>query len=253
MKKIIDASELRQGDLVLEIGPGTGVLTEALVEAGAEVIGVEADLRLVDALREKFGESIELFEGDIFKVRALDELPLRNNKYKLVANIPYNITSEVIQHFLTKDPKPSRMVLMVQKEVADRIVAKPPKMSLLSVVCQLYADCKKVANVPKGAFRPIPKVDSAIVRFDLKRQPSTLSPEKGVNVEGWVDPERVIKLAKVGFSSKRKQLHKNLANAGITSSQNVKKALDNLGLDSRSRAEVLTVKNWVELAKVFHF
>ena len=127
------------------------------------------------------------------------------------------------------------MILMVQREVADRILAEPPKMSLLSVVCQLYAKGKKVMNVSKGSFRPVPKVDSAVMQFDLFEKDDSL------------DREKVIRLAKQGFSSKRKQLHKNLSAAGGVTSKEVKTFLEKMGLDPRVRAENLTVEQWVEL------
>jgi len=237
VKKILAAAEIVPGERVLEIGPGTGVLTEALVDAGASVVAVESDKDLIPALEEKFGDRIELIEGDILKLHhsVTPSLP----SYKLVANIPYNITSDVIQTFLTAAHKPSRMVLMVQREVADRIVAKPPRMSLLSVVCQLYADVKKVTNVPAGAFRPVPKVGSAVIQMDQKSETG--------------DNERVIRLAKAGFSSKRKQLHNNLVSQGFSTSDEGKEQLKKLGLDPLARAETLTVENWVNLAKVFHY
>ena len=183
VKKIIQAAEITPGELILEIGPGTGVLTQALVDAGVQVIAVEADPNLIEPLKERFADRIQLIEGDALT------FSLHHFSYKLIANIPYNITSDLLRRFLTQDPKPSRMVLMVQKEVADRIVARPAQMSLLSVMCQLYAVCRRVSVVPAGAFRPVPKVDSAIVQFDLE-DPS---------LRWRIDPEMVIGLAKFGF------------------------------------------------------
>ena len=205
---------------------------------------VEADRDLIPALREKFGSAITLVEGDIlaYQCRALAPMPgigtFGTLSYKLVANIPYNITSALLHRFLTERNPPSRMVLMVQREVADRILAKPPDMSLLSVVCQLYAKTEKVTNVPAGAFRPIPKVDSAVICLD----PRVL--------DGVHDPERIIRLAKAAFSSRRKQLHRNLSDAGITSTPSAKAALASLGLPETARAENLTVHNWIQLARL---
>jgi 16S rRNA (adenine1518-N6/adenine1519-N6)-dimethyltransferase len=225
VKKIIKAAEIKKGETVLEIGPGTGVLTRALVNAGAKVIAVEADHDLIAPLEEEFGDVITLIEGDILSIwgqvgirEFFEKIPVSRpdpKQYKLIANIPYNITSDIIQHFLRADKKPKQIVLMVQKEVADRIIAKPSKMSLLSVVCQLYAKCSKIANVPAGAFRPIPKVDSAIVKLDLVHGSA-------------VDIEQVIKLAKVGFSSKRKQLHKILLQRKLKVVKTLKKHFKNL-------------------------
>lgn len=236
VKKIIQAAEITAGEFVLEIGPGSGVLTQALLDAGAQVTAVEADGSLIAPLRQRFGERIQLIEGDAltFPVHGFFD----HFSYKLVANIPYNITSDLLRRFLTQDPKPRRMILMVQKEVADRIVARPPQMSLLSVMCQIYAICRRVSVVPAGAFRPMPKIDSAIVQFDLENP----------QVRWGIDPESVIALAKLGFSSRRKQLHGNIGGAvtNVTSAQ-VKEALVRLGLDPRSRAEALTVEQWVQL------
>lgn len=231
VRKIIEAADIVPGEAVLEVGPGTGALTEALVAAGAKVTAVEADRDLIPALRETFGDTIELVEGDIL---AYDLPP---TAYKLIANIPYNITSPLLYRFLTAPNPPSRMVLMVQREVADRMAGKPPDMSLLSVVCQLYADVSKVTNVPAGAFRPAPKVDSAVVRLDVR--PAEVG-----------DPEAVVRTAKAGFSSRRKQLHGNLSGAGIASSQSVKDALTTLNLPPTSRAENLTVHNWIQLSRL---
>lgn len=243
LRKIVEAAEIVPGEAVLEIGPGTGALTQALVDAGARVIAVEADHDLIAPLHEKFGDRIELIEGDVLALDLTHTLSLTRRgvasavSFKLVANIPYNITSPILERFLAHEPRPSRMVLMVQKEVADRMTAKPGEMGLLSVVCQLYAACKKACNVPRGAFRPIPKVDSAVVRLDLKA--NAQCPE----------PESVIKLAKAGFSHPRKQLHGNLAAGGFGTSERVKGALASAGLDARARAEALSVDEWVALAK----
>ncbi len=239
IQKIIAAAEIHPGENVLEIGPGTGVLTAALIEAGATVTAVEADHDLIAPLVERFSDRIRLVEGDILSVPK-KELP--GPRYKLVANIPYNITSAVIQKFLSEEPRPSRLVLMVQREVADRIVAKPPDMSLLSVVCQLYADVKKVVNVPRGAFRPMPKVGSAVVSFQVTGDPREVEP--------------IIALAKAGFSSPRKQLHHNLAASGKISSEQAKIILSELGKDPRARAETLTIDDWrafgSKIGKVTH-
>ncbi len=239
--KIVEAAEIAPGETVLEVGPGTGVLTQALVDAGARVVAIEADPALIPVLRERFGKSIELIHGDILSFTfspaiASATAGSTSATYKLVSNIPYNITSDVLRRFLTTDPKPSRMVLMVQKEVADRILATPPNMSLLSIVCQLYARCSRVANVPAGAFRPVPKVDSAVVRLDLVDSA----------VRWGIHPEEVIALAKLGFSSRRKQLHGNLKPR--VDSQCIKHALESLGLPPSARAQELSVENWIQLA-----
>jgi 16S rRNA (adenine1518-N6/adenine1519-N6)-dimethyltransferase len=236
IQKIVAAAEIIEGDIVLEIGPGTGVLTRALVEAGAKVVAVEADQSLISPLQETFGEHATIVNADILSfmksAEQLSELGIKQGEYKLVANLPYAITSAILEQFLVHPPCPSRMIVMVQREVADRIVVKPGGMSVLSVMCQLYALCKRVVNVKASAFVPAPKVDSAVVRLDLKAQ------------EGF-DPESVISLAKQGFSARRKQLHHNLK-AGY---KDVKEALVSIGLDPRVRAQELSVEDWVKLTE----
>jgi len=223
IKKIIAAADITPGETVLEIGPGTGILTRALVDAGAKVTAVETDASLIEPLRAEFGDQIELIEAD-----ALLYTPSAA-PYKLVANIPYSITSDILRRYLTIDPAPERMVLLVQKEVANRIVATPPDMSLLSVVCQLYARCSKAGNVPAGAFRPIPAVDSSIVVLDMLGTS---------DIE--YDPEAIISVAKRGFSARRKQLQKNLGS-------HVKQVLEAIGLNPKIRAQELTPNDWIEL------
>lgn len=230
--KIVALSWIVPGEAVLEIGPGTGALTGALVAAGAKVTAVEADHDLIAPLREKFGETVEIVEADILNYQ------LPTTSYKLIANIPYNITSDILFTFLTAEYPPSCLVLMVQREVAQRIAAKPPDMSLLSVVCQLYARVGQIVFVPAGAFRPAPKVDSSVIRLDVRPRDAS------------VDPESVIRLAKAGFSARRKQLHGNIAGAGIASSQAVKDALASIGLPPTARAETLTVDHWIALRRL---
>lgn len=253
---MIEVACVVPGETILEVGPGTGILTQALVDAGAKVVAVEADADLIPALREKFGERVRIIEGDILSSlrgarptgrerRYFGRSGVASNAsdeaifppYRLIANIPYNITSELIQKFLTSKTPPSELILMVQREVADRITAKPGDMSLLSVACQLYAECKRLFTVPAGAFRPVPKVDSAVVSLRLRQHPAL----------GTQDPEEVIKIAKAGFSFPRKQLHGNLANAGFGTKENIKAILEAIGLNPRIRAEELSVEQWITI------
>lgn len=226
--RIIEAAEIQSDETVLEVGPGRGMLTQALVGAGAQVIAVEADGDLIPILEKKFGDKITLVHQDILTY----QLPTAN--YKLVANLPYNITSAVLKLFLTATHKPSRMVVMVQKEVADRMEARPGDMSLLSVVCQLYAEVSLVCDVNRTAFDPAPKVDSVVVQLDLN------------DVDG-PQTESVIRLAKIGFASRRKQLHKNLSTMPEWSSEQVKQAIGALGLPETARAQELSVDDWQKL------
>ncbi len=245
VNKIVEAADIQKGETVFEIGPGTGLLTDALVRAGARVIAIELDHDLVAPLKEKFGDAIELIEGDVLKMD-VNRLIGDSKTFKLVANIPYNITSQIIERFLSREPRPTRMVLMVQKEVADRILAKPPQMSLLSVVSQIYAECSRVTNVKAGSFRPIPKVDSTVVRFDLVSSPLQRGDRGGSDFS-----EQVIHFAKIGFSSPRKQLQNNLSSGLQKTSEEIKTALASLGLNPQIRAESLTIQDWERLEKKF--
>ena len=266
VRKIVEAAQILRGETIIEVGPGTGILTQALADAGANVVAVEADADLIPALREKFGDRVEIVEGDILKMdvesvfsvltsprpslaggetKKKTHVPLPRGTtggvpaaYRLIANIPYNITSELIQKFLTAPEPPAELVLMVQREVADRITAKPGDMGLLSVACQLYAECKRLFAVPAGAFRPTPKVDSAVVSLRLRKHPAL----------GEQNPEKIIKLAKAGFSSPRKQLQGNLSHAGFGTRESVQDALISVGLNPLIRAEELSVEQWAVLA-----
>ncbi|MFH1089812.1 MAG: 16S rRNA (adenine(1518)-N(6)/adenine(1519)-N(6))-dimethyltransferase RsmA [Candidatus Uhrbacteria bacterium] len=248
VRKIVESAEVKSDDLVLEIGPGQGILTEALLGVGARVIAVETDEDLIEPLKEKFGDKINLIQGDILAattwnsineiiVRANGYSPLRKS-YSVVANIPYNITSPILETLFRAEPKPSRLTLMVQREVADRILAGPPDTSVLSIACQLYSEGKKMMKVSRGSFRPAPKVDSTVIRLDLR-----------LKQLGNVDPEEVLKIVKVGFSSRRKQLHGNLEKVGICSSEKTREILKKLGLSEKARAENLSVEAWVEFCK----
>lgn len=238
VRKIVVAAEVGPGDLVLEIGPGQGILTEALLGVGARVIAVEADEDLIEPLKEKFDSRIDLIHGDILseivwkKIRVI----VGRKKYSIVANIPYNITSPIIEMLFRAEPRPERLTLMVQREVADRLLAVPPRTSVLSIACQLYAEGKKMMQVKRGAFTPAPKVDSTVVRLDLRTE-----------WLGSVDPEAVLKIVKAGFSARRKQLHGNLAKAKICSSEKAKEILKKITLNEKSRAENLTPEEWIRL------
>lgn len=232
IRAIIEAAEIKKGETVLEVGPGTGVLTEALVESGARVIAIEADRDLIPVLEEKFGDKIELIYGDALKLSPRD-YNLQPATYKLCSNLPYNVGTEIIERLLKSETPPSRCVVMVQKEVGDRMIAEPGSMSVLSVAIQIYTDPSRIIKVPPGAFNPPPKVDSIVVRLD-----------RNVKAE---NPEEVIAIAKVGFSSRRKQLHRNLNDKGVASSSDVKLWLAQRGLSETARAQELSVEDWIYL------
>ena len=163
---MVSGSNVKKGDLVVEIGPGKGVLTEKLLNAGARVIAIEKDRDLIPILQEKFSGAtakLKIAEGD---VRDIDIAEITNHEpYKVIANIPYYITGLIMRKFLTNDQQPEMMTLLVQREVADRVIANDDKESVLSLSVKAYGEPKKLRNVKAGAFRPIPKVDSAVLQI----------------------------------------------------------------------------------------
>lgn len=232
IEKIVKAADLSANDVVLEIGPGRGILTEALVLSGARVVAVEADRDLIPGLVEKFDQKISLIEGDAIGLQT--SLPVKDLEYKMVANLPYNVASYILRNYLSVSPRPSKMIVMVQKEVADRICAEPPKTSVLSVACQLYATTKKLFVVPPGAFNPAPKVQSAVV--SLERLKDTTD-----NIE------EILKIVKAGFSSKRKMLKANLVSVLKISMSDVLQAMNKVGVNDSARAQELTIDDWKKL------
>lgn len=244
--KIADAAELTKDDIVLEIGPGTGNLTKILAERAGKVIAIEKDARLIPLLKSDFHNvrNIEIIEADILKLDMtkapfaqeggdVQRAPLR---YKVVGNIPYYITSHLLRTIFESWPQPQIIVLTIQKEVAQRIVSRPPRMSILAVSVQFYADAKIVDYISKGSFRPVPKVDSAIIRLN----PKTLNfkPEEIVNFFG---------IVRLGFSSKRKKLLNNLT--GKFDKISLGKIFTEINLNPNTRAEELSVEIWQKLAK----
>lgn len=236
IKKIVDAAKIQSFDMVLEIGPGHGVLTEALVKAGANVVAVEADRDLIEELQKTFDGRAQIIFADALKFdpKSIFDKHAQTHEYQLVANLPYNIASAVIEKFLTAKPAPKAMVIMVQKEVVDRMLAKPGEMSILSLACQLYADGERVTDVPPGAFRPMPKVDSTVVRLELKEKTKE-------------DREAIIALAKLGFRSRRKQLQRNFVDAKLASATALKAIFTELELPITVRAQELSPEQWISL------
>ncbi len=247
LEKIVSAAELSLNDTVLEIGPGTGNLTKPLSEKAGQVIAIEKDPRLIEELHEKFkNTNVTIIEGDILKldIEKLFEnckLKIENCDYKVIANIPYYITSNLLRTIFEKWPRPKLIVLTIQKEVAQRIVAKPPNMSLLALSVQFYAEPKIIGYISRGSFRPMPKVDSAIIRLTPLQGPLSEARLRG--------SEKFFKVAKAGFSGKRKQLINNLSkNFGIIRGD-LLKAFKEVGIEPDVRAENLSLEQWLTLSK----
>ncbi len=235
LDKIVQAANIKNTDTVLEVGPGIGTLTQELAQKAKRVIAVEKDKSMIEILAETLSgfTNVEVINNDILKIE--QSLPAG---YKLVANIPYYLTSPLIRLFLEAQSKPKEIVLLVQKEVAQRICSKPGDMSLLAVSVQFYANCEIVFNVSKNSFWPIPKVDSAIIKI--------IPAEKYK-----ISAELFFKVVKAGFSHPRKQLIGNLSGQLNLPKEQVKDWLLKNNINSAQRAETLSVEDWVVLAKSF--
>ena len=225
LEEIARLAELSKKDIVLEIGPGHGELTEFLAQAAGKVIAVEKDRELIPFLEEKFKnqKNVKIISGDILKIRNL-----RVKNYKIVANIPYYITSRFLRTFLEANPptggKPKLMVLMVQYEVAKRICAKPPEMNLLALSVQAYARPKFIRKVSRGNFSPPPEVDSAVIKITHGRP----APQA----------EKILKIARRAFQQKRKMLRHSL------------KGLDLPAQHQNKRPQELSLEDWKKILLV---
>ena len=246
--RILSAAELSPGDIAVEIGPGLGILTEELARQGARVVSVEVDAKLVALLRKRLVgfPDVTILRADILKVtpRQLlrEELPASDpaRSYKVIANLPYYITSPVLSHFLEAQPRPSEMVVMVQKEVGETIAAAPGKMRSISVKTQFYSKPVIVSYVPAASFYPPPKVDSVVLHLDVYSQP----PMELSDVSGFFD------IVMHGFSSPRKQLRNSLAHSLQLPPDQLASLLEKAGIEAKRRAETLSLQEWRELWKV---
>lgn len=228
LQKIVVAANIKPRDTVLEVGPGTGTLTDELLAVGAHVIAIEKDSALVKLLQEKYrnNKNIEIIESDIldWKPRRSGRGPDFTSGFKIVGNIPYYLTSHLLRTVLETWPPFELAMLMVQKEVAQRMTAKPPDMNMLAVLVQCYCTAKIISIVKRGNFTPVPKVDSAIVK---------LTPLSTTHYS-------LLPLAAHGFKHPRKKLANNLP----------KELLERAGIDPTRRAETLTIDEWQKLARV---
>lgn len=234
LNKIIKAAEISKDDAVLEIGAGPGNLTQKLAQSAKKVVTVEKDERLIEPLKKilKDCQNTEIIHGDVLKLKFLKQ-------YKVVANIPYYLTSPLIRMFLESENQPRDMTLLIQKEVAQRIIARPPKMNLLAVSVQLYSQPKIISSVSKNCFWPKPEVDSAIIKI------TDIRPRKDVDIK------KFFQIVKAGFSSPRKQLINNLSSKLEMDKEEIKRTLAQCGLPAQARAQNLSVKDWVNLTSFF--
>jgi 16S rRNA (adenine1518-N6/adenine1519-N6)-dimethyltransferase len=236
---IVDAAELSPGDRVVEIGPGLGVLTRRLLAAGASVLAVELDARLAEYLRrELYGVAgFELIEADALSLHPREMFP--GERFKVVANIPYHITSPLLHAFLEGERPPDLTVLLVQLEVAERVAAPPGQMSYLSVFAQNVASAEVVARVPADAFEPAPDVDSAVLRLRCRDEPVVPVGE---------GREPFYRIVQAGFRQRRKQVHNGLTRELPVDRDVVEAALAACGVDPERRPQTLSVDEWACLA-----
>jgi len=239
LRKVIEAAGVQKDDQVLEIGAGLGSLTVLLAQSARLVVAVEIDRELIPPLQkalEKYS-NVHVVHGDILRQNP-DSLGLEA-RYLVVANIPYYISSAILRHLLTAKQKPTRMILTLQKEVAERVCATQGKHSLLSLSVQVFGDPRLAGIIPAGSFLPAPEVDSAVLVIDLFPQPAI--PEE--------DLDRFFSLAKAGFSQKRKTLRNSLSGGMRISTQEAETLLGNAGLDPMLRAEALSLEAWGKLVQ----
>lgn len=246
LQRVIDAAEITHDDLILEVGAGLGSLTYQLASIARNVVAVELDKNFFQPLNDIFRDfkNIHLFQGDILNLelsKLLSEFRNKEQRYKVVANIPYYITSNLLRHLLEAKPPPSTLVLTVQKEVAERICATPPNISLLTLSVQVYGKAKISCTIPAGAFYPIPKVDSAVVRVDVCPRPWI--PQKDIQLFFW--------LAKAGFSQKRKTLRNALAGGLHWKNDQVNHLLSRVNIDPMRRAETLSLLEWKDVVNAY--
>jgi 16S rRNA (adenine1518-N6/adenine1519-N6)-dimethyltransferase len=249
LKAVLEAADLNSTDTVIEVGPGLGIMTAELAKRAGWVMAIELDNRLAEILKETLpAENVVIINKDVLGTdpgALLNEeppFPLSIKPYKVVANLPYYITSPVLRHFLEASVKPERIVVMVQKEVAEAITAGPGQRSVLSISVLFYGRPEIVAYVPASSFYPAPDVDSAIMKIDVYPRPP-------IDVD---DEVRFFKLVRAGFTAARKQVANSLAQGlGIPKSE-ILDMLEKAAIDSTRRAETFTIEEWGSLWRAFN-
>lgn len=237
LDKIVEAADLYEGDHVVEVGPGTGFLTERLIQKAGKVTSVELDRNMVEILKEQFSltENLKIVHSDILKT---DIGSLAGEKYKVVANIPYYITSPVIRHFLQVTARPKLMVLLVQKEVAEKMCSLKGK-SFITVETQVQGHPEYIATVSADSFYPAPKVDSAILKITVFPKPKVSDSEL----------KDFLRIVKFGYSQKRKKLSNGLAAGLHMEPAEVRVILEKVNIPVGARPEELEVEDWKRLAR----
>lgn len=250
IQKLAAAAGIRPGQAVLEIGPGTGNLTEQLAKTGNKIIGVEKDREMIPGLKQRFGNAgnVQIINDDALKFDETKILP----PYKIAANLPFYLAAPLIRKFLESPNPPQSLTVIVQKEVAQRICAAPPKMNLLAAATQFYAAVKIIDYVSRGCFWPVPKVDCAILQIT----PYIYEGERAAGGEprpyGRANKKFVanfFRIVKAGFSQPRKQLANNLAKQLKLDKKTISKWLAANNIDPRQRPETLPLADWIKLTQ----
>lgn len=238
LKIIINSSNINKEETIIEIGPGLGFLTEELVQNAKKVIAIEKDKTIIPYLNEKFKNSknLEIIEADAL------EYEIKNKKYKVIANIPYYITSPLIRHFFNQKHRPNSITLLVQKEVAEKI-CEEKKLSILSLEVRLFSNAKIIKTVSKNSFFPAPKIDSAILHL------TTLSPndEKYISKE---NSEKIMQVAKIAFSNKRKQFFSTIQKKMKLSNKEIEQLIEKTKVNEKIRPEDLSIKELQTIANL---
>lgn len=248
VNRIIDASIITKNDVVLEIGPGLGIITEKLLTLAKTVVAVEKDVNLITILTNKFHTEITngtflLINDDILKVDLSFIKKKLSNDFIVTANIPYNITGLIIRKLLSEHNQPKRIVLLIQREVAQRILAHDHKESLLSLSVKVYGTPKLITNVSRGNFNPPPRVDSAVISInDISK--------KHVPTHGFEN--LFFTIIHAGFAHKRKIVLKNLSDALIASREQLEKIFIQRSLSPTVRAEDLSLDDWLFITKIMY-
>lgn len=252
VNKIVGSAELEQGEIVVEIGPGIGTLTQVLAETGAEVIAIEIDPQLIPILDETMEQypNVTIKQGDIMAIN-LDEIVegfcgekgIPSNKYKVVANLPYYITTPIVMNLLEKCKKVSSIVVMVQKEVAERMIAPPggKDYGALSVAVQYYTQSKIVCKVPKTVFIPQPEVESAVIKLKVHDEP----------ILQLINPKVFFQVVKASFGQRRKTLLNALSSGFPLTKEEINQVLLENGIDPQRRGETLSLEEFAKLANSF--
>jgi len=235
LDEIMSTAELKSSDTVLEVGPGLGVLTKRLLEKSKKVLAVEKDAKLASLLKIELSSAshLQIIQQDILRFNVAENIP---DDYKVVANIPYYLTSKLIQNFLENIHPPKLLVLMIQKEVGERVIAEAGDLSILGISVQIYADAEITAQVSKNSFWPVPKVDSVIIKITPKNKYPEIT-----------DKKLFFRMIKVAFAGKRKQLHNTLTHGFKLPKEEILDWLEQAGIEPTARPQDLEIGQWIKL------